>query len=222
MWVALGVMLLVLTVVAIAGNVVFDTMRTDRGTYFIGFYVAAWILFVLAYGILTLWAFRHRDRTALETVVRRSQPTERRTVLTWLIDGGGAMSWTVQVAVLSVVIIVVLMTNERYRTSVVMTLGGGLVVAMCWLMMVISYAVQYAREDIRRPGLEFAGSEPPVFDDYLYQAITVSTSLAVSDVTATTTRMRRLVRSHGLVAFAFAFNTVIVSLLVSLLTIAVG
>lgn len=125
MWVALGVMLLVMCVVAVAWNVAFDTVRTDPGTYFIGFYMAAWILFVLAYGILTLWAFRRRDRTALETLVRDSQPTERRTVLTWLIDGGGAMSWTVQVAVLSVVMIVVLMTNERYRTSVVMTLGGG-------------------------------------------------------------------------------------------------
>lgn len=86
--------------------------------------------------------------------------------------------------------------------------------------MVTSYAVQYAREDIHRPGLKLGGSQPPLFDDYLYQAITVSTSLAVSDVTATTTAMRRLVRSHALVAFAF--NTVIVALLVSLLTIAVG
>lgn len=219
-WVSLAIMLAVSFVAAVPFNIVFDTLRDDPRAYYVGSYMIFWVIFVLLYAIFTLWALRRRERTEFERVIRGSRPKKRTTVLRWLTDGGGAVSWTVSVSVLSVMFIVILWTNEGFRGSVVLTLAGGAVVATSWFMMVISYAVQYAREDVDRQGLEFAGSEPPVFDDYLYLAITVSASLAVSDTTVTTTQMRRLVRSHTLVGFAF--NTVIVALLVSLLTIAVG
>jgi len=219
-WTAVGVMMALSLIVAIPYNVFFDTARTDPVTYYVVSYMGYWTVFVVVYTIMTLWVFRRRDRADLEHVLGASAPKQRSALARWFIDGGGAVSWTVQVSVLSVLIIVVLWTNERYRSSVAMTLGGGVLVAACWLMMVISYAVQYAREDLVRPGLKFAGTEPPVFDDYFYQSITVSTSVALSDVSATTTQMRRVVRSHTLVAFAF--NTVIVALLVSLLTVAAG
>ncbi|MGL4177578.1 MAG: DUF1345 domain-containing protein [Dermatophilaceae bacterium] len=73
------------------------------------------------------------------------------------------------------------------------------------------------REDIESPGLKLQGPEPPVFDDYLYQAVAVSASFAASDVTPSpTTRMRRTVRAYTLVVFVC--TTVILALLVSLLT----
>jgi uncharacterized membrane protein len=130
------------------------------------------------------------------------------------------VSWAVQASLSTLLVLVILSTTDTFRTSVLMIGGGAALVASSWLLMVISYAVRYFREDVEHGGLDFGGSEPPIFDDYLYQAVTVSASFAVSDVTVTTTRMRRTVRSHTLVAFVF--NTVILALLVSLLTTVSG
>lgn len=58
--------------------------------------------------------------------------------------------------------------------------------------------------------------EHPVFSDYVYQSLTVATSVATSDADITSRSMRRLVSGNAVVAFVF--NTVIVALLVSLVT----
>ncbi|MGL5849674.1 MAG: DUF1345 domain-containing protein [Phycicoccus sp.] len=177
--------------------------------------MANWVVFGAAYIGLTLWAFGRRGRPDLELAVRDSTPA-RRSAGRILLEGGGATSWTVQAALVALGLLVVLSTTERFRTSGAMIGGGAVLVAACWGLMVVSYAVRYLREDVETPGLEFGGVAPPVFDDYLYQAVAVSASFATSDVTPTTTRMRRTVRSHTLIAFVF--NTVILALLVSLLT----
>ena len=62
-------------------------------------------------------------------------------------------------------------------------------------------------------GLDYPGDGPDTFSDFLYVSIQLSTTFATSDVSVTTARARRLVSVHSVIAFAF--NSVIVALLVS-------
>ena len=88
-----------------------------------------------------------------------------------------------------------------------------------WVMVVLAYAVTYLRRDVESGGLDFPGTEQPVWRDYVYVSVQVSTTFATSDVTVTNTAMRGCVTSQTLIAFVF--NTVIVALLVSvMLTVA--
>ena len=107
----------------------------------------------------------------------------------------------------------------RGSEGLLMAAGAGVVLA-AWAMVVVTYALHYAHQDSGRAQLDFpvrpgAEAQPPSFGDYAYFSIAVSTTFGTTDVTVTSTRMRRTVMGHTLVAFVFA--TVILGLLVSLL-----
>ena len=70
---------------------------------------------------------------------------------------------------------------------------------------------------VRQPvgGLSFPGGDtPPQGWDFLYFAIVIGMTAQTADVEVTTTRMRRLVIVHSVVAFFF--NTIIVAAAVNL------
>ena len=85
-----------------------------------------------------------------------------------------------------------------------------LLIASAWAVEVTTYAVDYMRRDRTGGGLEFPGDAAPVFADYLYLAVAVGTTFGTTDVTVTSTAIRRTITGHALVAFVF--NTVIISL----------
>ena len=58
--------------------------------------------------------------------------------------------------------------------------------------------------------LEFPRRSAPVCMDFLYFSMVVGMTSQTSDVTTATTRMRRLVMAHGIVAFVF--NTTLLAL----------
>ncbi len=62
-------------------------------------------------------------------------------------------------------------------------------------------------------GLAFPGAQEPDATDFLYFAFTVGMTAQVSDVTVTSSRMRRAVLVHGIAAFTT--NTVILALAVN-------
>jgi len=51
--------------------------------------------------------------------------------------------------------------------------------------------------------LIFAGSDPPVFLDFLYVATTVALTFSMSDVSVESSRLRRIVLFHALLSFFF-------------------
>jgi uncharacterized membrane protein len=62
-------------------------------------------------------------------------------------------------------------------------------------------------------GLEFPGNEDPDYLDFAYFSFVIGMTCQVSDVQVTSKRMRRLTLLHGVISFAF--NTVILALLIN-------
>jgi hypothetical protein len=89
-------------------------------------------------------------------------------------------------------------------------------VVLCWTVLAVGYAVHYIRLDVRHSGLQFPGSDPPQFFDYLYFAVSVATTFGTTDVNVTDRVLRRTVTAQAVLAFAF--NTVILALVLAALT----
>ncbi len=92
--------------------------------------------------------------------------------------------------------------------------------ALSWLFAHVQfaqhYAVRYYDAVADRP-LEFPGREQPDDWDFSYFSIAVATTFGTTDVAVATGTgpMRRAVLGHAV--FAFAYNTVIVALTISVL-----
>ncbi|WP_127794292.1 DUF1345 domain-containing protein [Agromyces sp. LHK192] len=93
-----------------------------------------------------------------------------------------------------------------------------LVVAASWAVTVVAYAVHYARYDEAYGGFDFPTKRSErIFSDYVYLAVQVQTTFSTSDVSLTLPGPRRLVTGHTLVSFAF--NTVIIAMLITVIFI---
>jgi len=122
---------------------------------------------------------------------------------------------TVQWSGLAIVSVVVLaLSPHLYRQPLVVALSAA-VVATSWLVTIVSYAVHYARVSATVGGLTFPGDRSVVFWDCVYLATQVQTTFSSSDIVIETTLTRRIISGHTLVAFAF--NTVIIALLIAVL-----
>lgn len=88
-----------------------------------------------------------------------------------------------------------------------------------WLELHIGFAIYYAKHyfslnpeppaDGPNPqGFVFAGTDEPVFTDFLYIAFAVGLTYAMSDVNLEDHRIRRMVLLHSIVSFLF-YSTVI-------------
>ncbi len=89
-------------------------------------------------------------------------------------------------------------------------------VVIAWLVLHTSYALLYAYLYYRRDegGLEFPGTDAPDKLDFAYFAFTVGTTFATSDVNVTRRSVRRAVLGHTVISFAY--NTVILALVINL------
>lgn len=138
-------------------------------------------------------------------------------------------------AVVAVVIAVAigslfLIINANHKHPPLELLAALLSLPLGWItihmMAALHYAHVYWRDDevrdargrpVRQPvgGLSFPGGDtPPQGWDVLYFAIVIGMTAQTADVEVTTTRMRRLVIVHSVVAFFF--NTIIVAAAVNL------
>ncbi len=78
-----------------------------------------------------------------------------------------------------------------------------------WLLLSIAFALTYATLYYRRPrggGLNFPNSDPDFeaeYLDFLYFSFTIGVAMQTSDVTVTTTELRRVVLFQQLLAFVF-------------------
>jgi uncharacterized membrane protein len=168
----------------------------------------------IAYVILTFAVFQNVDAKTLARWLSATAVSGRRSRVAAEIAGTGptiAAQWSV-VAIVSVVALTLF--PELLNNGYVIGLAGA-VVASGWLVTVISYAVHYARLTATFGGLEFSGKKGTVFWDCVYLAFQVQTTFGASDVGVTTTLARRIVTGQTIVAFAF--NTVIIALLISVI-----
>ncbi len=163
-----------------------------------------WDLFGIFYAALTVSAFRKVDPNDLPSLLHR-EGAHRSRWKRYLLGGGDGPALAVNLAVVALAGAALLPRLDAFASPGNETLlAGSLIVAvvMSWFVVVVSYAVHYARI----PGLRFPDEGPHGFTDYFYFSLTVATTFGTTDVIVTTTRMRRTVAGHS--ALTFLFNTI--------------
>jgi uncharacterized membrane protein len=119
-----------------------------------------------------------------------------------------------------------LRTASRSETIVPSILGLlFLTIVLSWLFIHMMFALHYAHEYYAEHrgaggGLRFPGGGKPGYWDFIYFAFAIGTQTQVSDVSVTSTTIRRTVTIHGLVAFVF--NVTMIALTVSIAGDAIG
>lgn len=216
-WISVGVGLAVVTAALFALVYLAPQLLVDMGTSGLIrlYWYSSWSLFCGFYIALSLVAFLRLDPVELRSLTAATDPGSsgwRR--FWWAFNGGGAIWWAITGAAVTLITLVELIVSRAPFTPLLAGACVTVVVATAALI-IVSFAVNYAREDAVHGGLGFPGPEDPRFGDYLYLAIQLTTTFGGSDVEIERRRMRRLVAIHSLIAFTF--NTVIVALLVSVL-----
>lgn len=104
------------------------------------------------------------------------------------------------------------------QTALLLGLCLGAVIT-AWALTHTAYTLRYAHLYYRddgdgEGGLDFPGGRSPEYFDFAYFAFTVGMAFQVSDVTITSTTIRRAVLGHALLSFAY--NTAILALALNL------
>lgn len=185
-------------------------------------YFSAWGTFALTYAVLTWAVLRRADATTLSSWLHESGGQERRRRLSQLVLGSGGTSAAISLVVIALGAVVVVAVLPVLRQDPVVVVLAVMVVVASWLLLVVVLAVRYASDGRRQASLRFVETDDNalVFSDFCYLAVQVVATFSTSDVVVTSAAMRREITTHSVVAFAF--NTVVVALLVSLLITAAG
>lgn len=195
-----------------------DAAAREWSSVLIVFYLFAWPAFVAVYLLWTHVVYSGQGPRRLDAAARRETQSLRR----WwnkVLGYGGASSWTLTGAMAAVLLTIVVAQNPTFRDDGVFIVLGLLSVASSWALMVYSFALEYLRlalapdDDAIHISLTVEGD--PQFTDYLTLAVMLSTMAATVSADIRTRPAWRLVRIN--VMFAFAFNSVIVAMMVSLL-----
>ncbi len=209
---------LIVTVASFVAASVAGVMPSDGALRLISTYVVFWPLNVLIYLVWTHRSYARLDPAQLRRVGRRDRRHLRSRVGRFFYSGGAANS-TISAAIVSVVVMVILAQRPEVRGDPLYIGLGLLTVASSWALMAYSFAQEYLYLDADggdgAPAVEFDFEERPRFGDYLTLAVLLSTMAATVSASIRTREAWRLVRVN--VLLAFAFNSVIVAMMVSLL-----
>jgi uncharacterized membrane protein len=191
------------------------TGLTDRSDAMRVSLYTSWCVLVVAMTVMAFLAYGRADAPTLQRwLVATGPPKNLFRRFWWSSLGGGAIWWAIVGAGITMFTLVNLALQPTTPSGGLIALCVAVVIAS-YAMIVVSYAVQYGRIDAEDEGFAFPGGTRPRFIDYVYLAAQVSTTFGGSDVALTTSRARRAVMTQSLLAMAF--NTVIVSLFVSVL-----
>ncbi len=180
-------------------------------------YVFFYPVYAAVYVGWGLWTYTRLGPARLSEVASDEHRTEHRP-LHQALGMTGTTSTTISAAIMAVVVTVGIAQTPQFRAESLYLVGGLLTVASAWVLMVFSFSQAYLRLAARsRSGapIRFPFPDQPRFGDYLTLAILMSTMAATVSAEITTRPAWRLVRAN--VVVAFAFNTVIIAMTVSLL-----
>lgn len=122
-------------------------------------------------------------------------------------------------AIISLVAIVLLYSTAERTKGVGMVVHVLLTMASigtAWAMVHTTLVFKYAHLFYSGGGLDFPGEEHPDYMDFVYFSFVIGTTFQVSDVSITSSRIRRVVWLHGMLSFMF--NTVIVALTINIVS----
>jgi uncharacterized membrane protein len=195
-----------------------DAGRVSSTDFLVTFFLLTWPLFVVTYLAWTHASYALQGPRRLRAIARAEAERLRHR---WVkvIGYGGASSWTLSGALVAVLLTVVIAQAPQFHDDWIFVALGLLAVASSWVLMVYSFALGYLRLAVGEPGaarhLHVEPSAEPLFVDFLTFAVLLSAMAATTSATPLSRRAWTLVRVN--VIFAFAFNSVIVAMMVSLL-----
>lgn len=213
-YIVLGILMPATVVISIGVAITVGRSETDQVVFLTSVFIA-WSVFCIVAVLLIVMAFARAAPDDLRRWLDLTTPRGTWRRLRWALNGGGAIYWASGGAAVAIATVVSVTLAGRDGTNLWVVAAALLVVVSSFALIVVSYAVGYARYDVTSGGLRFPGTLEPRFADYLYLAGQVSTTFSASDVEVTGTTMRRIVTIHSMLAFAF--NTVVVAVLVSVL-----
>ena len=173
----------------------------------IGWNIGAGLYLVLAAKMM-FWSSHERMRT------RALQHDEGRVVI--LILGVAAALMCIGAIVAELAVVKELKGQIRYAHVGLASLTIVTSWAFTQLMFALHYAHVYYVAEINgaHGGVDFPGSHPPDYGDFLYFASVIGTSGQTADVSLTNRRMRRIGMVHCILAFFF--NTTLVALTINI------
>lgn len=114
----------------------------------------------------------------------------------------------------------ILQVDEETTLSIIRTAFNAVTVLMAvlgWFLLHLSYARHYERLDsLHGPAFSFPEAKDPVSTDYVYFAMMIGTSFAVSGVTVTSRRLRWTVTIHSVLAFFY--NAIVMAIAFKIIT----
>lgn len=199
----------------VAGTV--EPGSVDSLGFVVSVYFGVWSVYSLLYAGLTWAVLRPADGDQLVDWLTEDRRGRRRRRRTELIAGSGGPLGAVSCCAVAIGAVVCASILPELRDDPVVIALAVLVVTASWLLIVTVYTVHYARENAHLGGLKFSSTDdgPPRLTDYVYLSVQISTAYNSADVTVTGRAMRQTTTVHAVVAFVF--NTVLITLLVSLL-----
>lgn len=194
------------------------TLATRDGYFqaLVFLYLVTWPLFTALYLVWTHYTYARRGPRVLGAASRRERVLQRR----WwvlLLGTGGASSWTLTGAAVSVFITLLVAQTPDYRGSLLYVGLGLLSVASSWALMVYAFALEFLRLNAadERDHIVLETGGDMGFEDYLTLTVLLSTMAATVSARIRTRQAWMLVRTN--VLFAFVFNSIIVAMVVSML-----
>ncbi len=146
---------------------------------------SSWVVLAGVSCTLTCVAFAGRRGPELERALLRARPDGRGRVRTLLL-GGGSTAWSVQFAVMALLVGFALAQGVAWAAAPALTVLGVAVIVVSWVAVLVSHSVHYARRDVAAGdglGFAFPGEGPRAYADYVYLAAGVSTTFSTADVT---------------------------------------
>lgn len=200
-----------------------DDFPHPRFWAFLSIFVVVGVVVGLAHGAAPgiLWGFD----TAAAVFTLSCLPLWRRDALPAIQaraardDGGRVLLPLVSVVALAVVMVTLAWTirnKEALGLSELLLVAATM--ALAWLFVNLIWAFHYANLYHSRAGgggLDFPGEDEPLFTDLCYFSFVIGMTCQTSDVQITSTPMRRVAVTQGLVAFAF--NLGVLALLVNIM-----
>lgn len=179
-----------------------------------------YFLFCLYYFLFCQMAFGRLKSAELQQSLKRTRPRSGSGLMAFIMGESGT-SHATMFSIVALVGVGAISFNVDSGNDATETLflqvTGLLAVVGSWISNAASFALQYARDDADEGKSDFRYPDEiqPTWSDYLYTAIMVSATLSTADVDVMSKQRRRMVSIHTIIAFAF--NTVIIALLVATL-----
>ena len=218
-----GVSTVVAAVLAVLAFVFFlrGVFAEGQGITLIVFYLVYWVLYVLIFCTWTVAILSKKEPAELKRYAVAEQETAGKRWVQ-LMGIKGAANLAAIGAFVAMAVAIILSRIDYFREDWRWLALAGVEVVGSWAFMVCGYAAEYleldyaARAKGREPLFRFKHVDTPLFEDYVTLALMNSVMGATLPAEPTSRLGWRKMRTNT--AFAFAFNTMIFAMVVSVLS----